>query len=273
MSFSRSAAANVVPLLSRVLLAGLMVPMGWTMLTTQATYRGEDLDWLQKLGVIESPAAELASFRLAVAQDGSGSGSGSGSDAAAVPPSSDSGASGASSNETPPVDGPGIVDPADPQPTEVETTPSDTIAGEDPTTEGPAIEPIPGEIEGVEARRLYGYAITFAEAGWPRPTFFAWGFAFLMLVGGALTLLGLLTRIWGLLFAAAAGSLFWIESWPIVAEHWMFGLDDASFLVIAAQSALAVLSLGLVFSGGGLLSLDHAIFRGRDGAEADAAMA
>jgi uncharacterized membrane protein YphA (DoxX/SURF4 family) len=269
MSFSRSAAANVVPLLSRVLLAGLMVPMGWTMLTTQATYQGEDLEWLQELGVIESPAAELASFRLAVAQDGSGSGS----DAAAVPPPSDSGASGASSDETPPVDGPGSVAPADPPPTQVETTSSDTIAGEDPTTEDPAIEPVPGEIESVEARRLYGYAITFAEAGWPQPKLLAWGFSFLMLVGGALTLLGLLTRIWGLLFAAAAGSLFWIESWPIVAEHWMFGLDDAAFLVIAAQSALAMLSLGLVFSGGGLLSLDHAIFRGRDGAEADAAMA
>ncbi|MGA1044242.1 MAG: hypothetical protein ACO3ZY_03385, partial [Phycisphaerales bacterium] len=101
MSFSRSAAANVVPLLSRVLLAGLMVPMGWTMLTTQATYQGEDLEWLQKLGVIESPAAALASFRHAVAQDGSGAGSGS--DAAAGAPSSDSGASGASSDETPPV--------------------------------------------------------------------------------------------------------------------------------------------------------------------------
>ncbi|MGA1467006.1 MAG: hypothetical protein ACO38V_05150 [Phycisphaerales bacterium] len=271
MSFSRTAAANVVPLLSRVLLAGLMVPMGWTMLTTQATYQGEDLEWLQKLGVIESPAAALASFRHAVAQDGSGAGSGS--DAAAVPPSSDSGASGASSDETPPVDGPGIVAPADPPPTQVETTSSDAIAGEDPTTEAPAIEPVPGELEGVEARRLYGYAITFADAGWPQPKLLAWGFAFLMLVGGALTLLGLLTRIWGLLFAAAAGSLFWIESWPIVAEHWMFGVDDASFLVIAAQSTLAVLSLGLVFSGGGLLSLDHAVFRRRDGSEADDAMA
>lgn len=254
MSFSRSAAANVVPLLSRVLLAGLMVPMGWTMLTTQATYRGEDLEWLQKLGVVESPAAELASFRAL--QDGSG--------AASVPPPANSTAGDASSDETPPpVDGPGLVAPADPQPTEVATTPSDSIAIEPPAIEGPAVEPIPGELEGVEARRLYGYAVTFAQAGWPQPKLLAWCVAFLMLVGGSLTLLGLITRLWGLLFFAVAGGLFWIESWPIVAEHWMFGLDDAAFLLIGAQTALAVLSLGLVFSGGGLLSLDHAIFRGR----------
>ncbi|MGA1400292.1 MAG: hypothetical protein ACO38P_07900, partial [Phycisphaerales bacterium] len=78
MSFSRSAAANVVPLLSRVLLAGLMVPMGWTMLTTQSTYRGDDLGWLQRLGVVEAPAANLASF--AILQEGS---------AASVPPAAD----------------------------------------------------------------------------------------------------------------------------------------------------------------------------------------
>ena len=262
MSFSRSAAANFVPLMARLLFAGLMVPMGWTMLTSQATYRGEDLDWLEKLGVIESTDSMLSSFRLA--QDGSG--------AASVPPASEPAVSGGSDEAAPPVVGPGVVEPADPQPTAVEGAAPDQIAGEETAIEGPAIEPVSGDEEGVDARRLYGYAITFAEAGWPQAKLLAWSFAFLMLVGGSLLLLGLLTRLWGLLFAIASGGLFWIESWPIVAEHWMFGLDDGAFLLIVAQVALTVLALGLVFSGGGLLSLDHAIFRGRHG-EADPAAA
>jgi uncharacterized membrane protein YphA (DoxX/SURF4 family) len=252
MSFSRSAAANVVPLLSRVLLAGLMVPMGWTMLTTQSTYRGDDLGWLQRLGVVEAPPANLASF--AILQEGS---------AASVPPAADSAGGGGSVDEAPPADVRDIVTPADPQPTRIDAKPGTEIAGDRPANEGPAVEPIPGDLEGVEARRLYGYAITFADAGWPRPKLLAWCLAFLMLAGGSLTLLGLLTRLWGVLFFAAAGSLFWIESWPMVAEHWMFGLDDGAFLMISAHAAVAVLSLGLVFSGGGLISLDHAIFRGR----------
>ena len=262
MSFSRSAAANVVPLMTRVLFAGLMVPMGWTMLTSQTTYRGEDLEWLQSLGVVESAGMELAAF--VAMQDPS----------ASVPPAAEPSTASASDETTPPAIGPDVVEPADPQPTEVDGAESDQVPGEEPKVEGPAIDPVPGEVEGVEARRLYGYAITFAEAGWPQPKLLAWCFAFLMLVGGSLVLLGLLTRIWGLLFAAASGSLFWIESWPIVAEHWMFGLDDASFLLIVAQAALTVLALGLVFSGGGLLSLDHAIFRGRhDDADLGAAAA
>lgn len=263
MSFSRSAAANVVPLMTRVLFAGLMVPMGWTMLTSQTTYRGEDLEWLESLGVVESAGMELAAF--VAMQDPSSS---------SVPPASEPSSASAADETTPPAIGPDVVEPADPQPTEVDGAESDQVPGEEPKVEGPAIDPVPGEVEGVEARRLYGYAITFAEAGWPQPKLLAWCFAFLMLVGGSLVLLGLLTRIWGLLFAAASGSLFWIESWPIVAEHWMFGLDDASFLLIVAQAALTVLALGLVFSGGGLLSLDHAIFRGRhDDADLGAAAA
>ena len=261
MSFSRSAAANVVPLMARVLFAGLMVPMGWTMLTSQATYRGEDLEWLQSLGVVESAGMELATF--VAAQDASST---------SVPPASESAGASGSDQTTPPSIGPGLVEPADPQPTEVEGNEADQVPGEEPKVEGPAIEPVPGDEEGVEARRLYGYAIVFAEAGWPQPKLLAWSFAFLMLVGGSLLLLGLLTRLWGLLFAIASGGLFWIESWPIVAEHWMFGLDDASFVLITAQATLTVLGLGLLFSGGGLLSLDHAIFRGRlDEAEHGAA--
>lgn len=254
MSFSRSAAANVVPLMARVLFAGLMVPMGWTMLTNQATYRGEDLEWLQKLGVVESAGLESASF--VASQDPSSS---------SVPPASESSGAGGSEEPPPPAVGPGVVEPADPQPTAVEGSESDGISGEEPTVQGPAIEPVPGDEEGVEARRLFGYAVVFAKAGWPMPKLLAWSCAFLMLVGGSLLLLGLLTRMWGLLFAIASGSLFWIESWPIVAEQWMFGVDDASFLLISAQATLAVLGLGLALSGGGLLSLDHAIFRSRDG--------
>lgn len=255
MSFSRAAAANVVPLLSRLVLAALLVPMGWTMLTSQATYRGEDLEWLRKLGVAESGDASLASF--VAGQDGSGAGS--------VPPASEPPSGGGSDEAAPPVVGPGAVEPAEPPPSEIEPPASDVVPGESPATEGTATEPIPGDLEGVEARRLYTIAITFAKAAWPQPTLLAWSFAFLMLVGGSLTLLGLLVRLWGLLFAAGFGSLFWIQSWPVVASHWMLGLDEAAFLQIAAQAGLAVIAFSLVLTGGGRAGLDGAIFR-RDGA-------
>ena len=232
MTLSQGAAATIVPLLSRLLLAVLFVPTGWTMLTSQHTFRGEPLEQLQQLGVIAAPTAErTARLRL---------------DDPPIAPDE-------ALREAAPV-----VTPPAPQPSEA--TPA-TPPGDHAHQHTPPPLPIAPVAEGVEARSLHQWTVTFATADWPRPVLLAWSMALLSLLGGAMLLLGLVTRLWALLLAAAVGSLFWIESAPLVAAHWMFGLEPAQFALVASQSTMTLLAFGLLLSGGGAVSLDRAIFR------------
>ena len=112
-------------------------------------------------------------------------------------------------------------------------------------------------------RRLHEYATTFENAGWPAPKMLAWTLALVQLVGGALLLLGLATRVWGLVFAIAAGAFFMLDSWPIVVATSGFGLAWSDWTLITSQGGLALLSTILVLTGGGAVSIDRGLFRSR----------
>ncbi len=91
----------------------------------------------------------------------------------------------------------------------------------------------------------------------------AWTLALVQLAGGALLLLGLATRVWGLVFAIAAGAFFMLDSWPIVVATSGFGLAWSDWTLITSQGGLALLSTILVLTGGGAVSIDRGLFRSR----------
>jgi uncharacterized membrane protein YphA (DoxX/SURF4 family) len=239
--FTRVAALDIVPLLARLALALILVPSGWTLLTAERTFAGDHLDWLERLGIVSGGTAKPAAWRLEPPES---------TEAAATPP------------EAP---FPAIESPRE----ERAAAESAKLAGE--AAAAAAREPLSGEAEGVAARRLHELSVLFAAAGWPSPVLLAWSSALFSLLGGSALLLGLVTRLWALLAAGLFGSLFWIESAPIVAEHWMFGLDAAQTALVASQGSLFVLSLAVLLTGGGCVSLDRAIFRSAEPADAPAA--
>ncbi|MDP7005710.1 MAG: DoxX family protein [Phycisphaerales bacterium] len=95
--------------------------------------------------------------------------------------------------------------------------------------------------------------------GWG--TLIAWSAAVVQLVAGVLLIVGLFTRLAALAICIATGMAIYFVSVNI---HGMFSmnpfewpLDSHRFIQLFAGSGLFILSLGLVFSGGGSFSLDR----------------
>lgn len=255
MSFSHAAAAHVVPLLSRLAIAAVMIPLGWTDLTTTSTFRGDDAAWIDRLEVAE-PSASGAGRKVAWLGQAPESTEGAGTSSETSPTSSSgsSGSSGSSAPSEPPA-----------APSEEPTAPSAEVSPSAAESTSPtASEVAPAATEGaVTARHLHRWTVLFAEAGVPGPVPLAWTTALLEVIGGSLLVLGLVTRVWGVLGATLFASLIWILGIPYTAPNYLFGADVAAFESVAAGLGMLVLSLGLALTGGGFLSLDRAIFRPR----------
>ena len=113
----------------------------------------------------------------------------------------------------------------------------------------------------LKMRPLYQDAITIKSHDLPYPVITAWLIALVELVGAGLLLIGLFTRIMALAFAVIMGFGFALLSWPAIeAAGDLFNLPPPLFHQAAAQLALGVIALGLVFSGAGAVSVDAAIF-------------
>jgi uncharacterized membrane protein YphA (DoxX/SURF4 family) len=81
------------------------------------------------------------------------------------------------------------------------------------------------------------------------------------LVGGACMLLGLFSRVWGLLMSVILAALFVMTSLPAIKSNGIFSLGADQQNLVFAQMGLFVLALGTFLVGPGALSLDRAIFR------------
>ena len=243
MSFSHAAAAHVVPLLSRLAIAAVMIPLGWTDLTTTSTFTGEDAGLIDRLELAE-PSASVAGRKVAwlrqapESTEGAGTNSETSSSASSDPPAATS---------------------EEPTAPSAEVSPS---AAESTSPTASEVEPAASEGT-VTARHLHRWTVLFAEAGVPGPVPLAWTTALLEVIGGSLLVLGLVTRVWGVLCATLFASLIWILGVPYTAPNYLFGADVAAFESVAAGLGMLVLSLGLALTGGGFLSLDRAIFRPR----------
>ena len=249
MSFSQFAGSAIVPTLSRIVLALAFVTTGYNKVMTQTAFTAPQARVLQNLGVEVTPSGVAAANPLVVhaayLQDEKG----------AEPPEQDTGedadAEGggdAKPAEEPPA-GPGegaeVVVPADEM-----KTPSAPPADDGAT---------------FTARSLHQITLKCQAQGWPSPTSLAWAAALTELIGGALLLLGFLSRLWGLALAGTMCVAFYLESMIVGHVHTMspfiYAPEIARFNTTFAQLGLCVLAFGVMCTGPGPVSVDRLLFR------------
>lgn len=152
-----------------------------------------------------------------------------------------------------------LVDPATTQPRLIEpsTKPAAHVHASEDTSNTTTIS----------ARALYRCALVIEDAGWSNPVLIAWIGALLQLVGGALLLVGLLSRLWGLGLCLVTAVTFVISSIPLLQHSfWAFlHLAPTESHQVAAQLALFGLALVVLTCGPGEYSLDRLIFGGPRG--------
>ena len=230
MTPSQFAATNILPLLARVVLCLAFLPQGWNNLMRDVEYTARDAQRLRELGVrgITDPDPRKADVALGAVR---------GPDAWAP--------------QDPPQPARGAQD-ASPVPQSPERPAAERQSPLAPLTQ----------------RGLYTLALLADRARLPFPGEIAWSVAGVQLVGGACALLGLFSRVWGLLMSVILAALFVMTSLPAIKVHGMFALGAEQQNLVLAQLGLFVLALGTFLVGPGALSLDRAIFRrGRRGAK------
>jgi uncharacterized membrane protein YphA (DoxX/SURF4 family) len=244
MSPSQFAATNILPLLARIVLCMAFLPQGWNNLMRDVEYTARDAQRLRELGVrgITDPDPRKADVALGAIrgweafepQDqmpGAASGKQavpSGATGAAAPAAQDAGATG--------------------------TVPA-------PAVERPVTTPALSPLAPLTQRGLYTLTLLADRARIPFPVEIAWAVAGVQLVGGACVVLGLFSRVWGLLMSVILAALFVTTSLPVIKTQGPFSLGAEQQNMVLAQLGLFVLALGAFLVGPGAMSLDRAIFR------------
>jgi uncharacterized membrane protein YphA (DoxX/SURF4 family) len=231
MTPSQFAATNVLPLLARVVLCYAFLPQGWNNLMRDVEYTAYDAQRLRELGVrgITDPDPRQADVAL-----------------------------GALRGWEP--QNPEAPRSPEPAPQEAAAAPSAAPAAEPAPAARPAA---PAATAPLTQRGLYTLALLADRARLPFPTETAWAVAGVQLVGGACILLGLFSRVWGLLLGVIIAGLFVTTSLPVIKSSGPFALAVHAQNLVLAQLGLFVLALGTFLVGPGALSLDRAIFRSR----------
>jgi uncharacterized membrane protein YphA (DoxX/SURF4 family) len=243
MSFSQSAATNIVPLIARLVLAAVFIPAGYNKLMREAEFSGEEAKRLRELSVIASADADSPLLRPLIvpaalrqeAPSPQGEAPGSGSTPPSQPSTDEGGTPAAG-----PTAGPGAGTPPTP--------------GAGPASGGQAGA---NGGEPVKARALHKVTLMVDKAGWPYQTWLAWAAAVTEFVGGACLILGLFTRVWGLGLAIAMVVAFYLTSLDAVLTTKVFGMPIPDFNRFASQLALFALSFGLLLTGAGGASIDR----------------
>jgi len=241
MALKTFAGTTFLPTIARLILCAAFLPQGWLKCFTTTEFSGEQANRLQQLGVAVTPVApgagnapafNLSSTTLA-AQDQAG-----GDDDAEE-----------SADEN-----------AQPQESTAQDTPADTR----PTT--------PAEPRTVEARTVYKVALLVDAAGWPYPVVAAWLAGLTELIGGALLLVGLLSRVWGLGLCIAMGVAFYLVTLdgagnPPLGNNLLsmsrlpfeFATNTSAYNTMFSQLGLFFCALLILMVGPGPLSLDRII--------------
>ncbi len=114
----------------------------------------------------------------------------------------------------------------------------------------------------LEIRNVLHLAVDLEAAGAPRPVVLAWMAAITELVGGGLLVIGLLSRVWAMGLLIVMGVAFALTSLDPILASGPFDLGRPEYIKAVAQLALGTLALGVVLTGAGAMSIDHAIFGG-----------
>jgi len=293
MSISQSAACNVVPFLARIVLAAAFVTAGWNKISTETTFSGDEAATLRSLGVTGRPVTvsaashtgiQLASFTFEAATPPTApppTAPPSATPPPSAPPKTDVPAKAPPS--TPAATGPSAP-PSAPRslpptglppngPPTGETKPSNAATDSAvPARPTPVYEPDAfssgtasgtalGDPTPLMARSLHRITLMVHAQGWSEPVYQAYAAVFVELVGGALLLLGLFSRLWGLGLAVTMAVAFLLTSWPTLQNTSLFALSVADFNKLYCQTGLFVLAFGVMLTGAGALSLDRMIFR------------
>jgi len=282
MSFSQSCACNVVPLMARLVLGGVFIMAGYGKVFDTETFTGDDAKTLRELrGLPEPPTGgtggnggasgggeagdqssagawtlRRASFRWEYAQQDppddpetpdqpTGGGS---------PPSPAGGGAGENVGEQ---DAGAAEEPA--------TLPDEPSAGDAPMPEGggPVGEFIPAH----EDKGLFRIALMLKQQGLAAgyESLLAYVAAYTELVGGALILVGLFSRLWGLALAFTMGVAFYMTSWQgLTADAGVsaFLSSPMNSSTMFIQLSLFVLAFGVFLTGAGAASIDRMLFKG-----------
>ena len=278
MSLTRSASANLVPLLSRLVLAAAFIPAGYDkILGEPVVFEGTAARTLQRLGVGE-PVSDTAGqlSQLPLYQDDVETGR----LRDRIRPRTPANQSAGSTRVPPPTPAPAPPPrpappkPApEPQPPPVVTPPAvkpPPVTKPAPIVQHPpdsaGVNTVTGDGSAVRAKRLHRVTVMLlANSPFPetfKPQWMAWAAAGTELVGGALILLGLFSRVWGLGLAITMAVAFYLTSLTPVLDYGALNLPMAVFNQVFTQIGLFALALGVALTGAGGLSIDRLLFRG-----------
>jgi uncharacterized membrane protein YphA (DoxX/SURF4 family) len=248
MNPSQFAATNILPLLARIVLCLAFLPSGWNDLMVDVEFTGTDALRLRELGVrgITDPDPAKSDVALGALRGEAWWAAEAAQDAGAAP------AGGTAKQDAPPAAGSAPATPAATAP----TAPAASAAG-------PAAAKL-SPMAPLTQRGLYWMTLQADRARIPFPIEVAWAVAGVKLVGGACMVLGLFSRVWGVLMATIVATLFVMTGMHVIkaggaGAFFRFTPDQSN--MVFAQLGLFVLALGTFLVGPGALSLDRAIFR------------
>lgn len=254
MSPSQFAATNILPLLARIVLCMAFLPQGWNNLMRDVEYTARDAQRLRELGVrgITDPDPKKADVALGAMR---------GWEAFEL---QDQMPGAASTKQAAPANTPaaaGAAAPAVPATKPAAQDSGATGTAPAPTVERPVTTPVLSPLAPLTQRGLYTLTLLADRARIPFPVEIAWAVAGVQLVGGACVVLGLFSRVWGLLMSVILAALFVMTSLPVIKAQGPFSLGAEQQNMVLAQLGLFVLALGAFLVGPGAMSLDRAIFR------------
>ena len=247
MTPSQFAATNILPLLARLVLCLAFLPQGWNNLMRDVEYTGSEARRLRELGVrgITDPDPAKSDVALGALRGWAIEPWQSPPEPSAAPATDAAQPGDPATASTP---SPATAAPATPA----------TVPTAAPSVAAPARA---SAFAPLTQRGLYTLALLVDRASIPFPVEVAWGAAAVQLVGGVCALLGMFTRVWGLLMSVMLAGLFVMTALPGLKSSGPFAMGADLSNLVFAQLGLFVLALGLFLIGPGAMSLDRAIFR------------
>jgi len=265
MTFSQYCGISLIPTLSRLVLAAAFVAAGYNKIFNQADYTAAEADILKGWNVdVQGPEKGIVDARDWGAAD-----------LVVVP---------ASYRQTPPATAPAsqpentlenlakdakeAVEQATQAVTEAVKPDQNAVIDVNPPS-GTTVVPVMPEAKPFKAAALHQVSLLVHKHGLPQPQWQGYLAAGTELMGGALLLVGLFSRIWGFGLAIAMGMAMYLTG--TAADYWSMLISQGPFAIglpqnamlfghFFMQAALFVLAFGVFLTGPGPLSIDRLLF-------------